>query len=83
MALTSRPRGTRAVAFTLIELLVVVAIIALPVSILLPSLSAARQQARAALCASNLRGLVRLDEVDLDVDRADFAEFQTLFTGGR
>ena len=42
------------VAFTLIELLVVVAIIALLIAILLPSLSQAREQARRAVCASNL-----------------------------
>jgi len=58
LGLEDKTRRSSRKGFTLIELLVVVAIIALLVTILMPALDQAKELARRAVCASNLRSMM-------------------------
>ena len=61
------------IGFTLVELLVVVSIIALLISILLPSLKKAREQAKVTVCLANLKGIATASLVYASDDSTEAA----------
>ena len=75
-------RSRHSKGFTLIELLVVVSIIALLISILLPSLGKAKEMANRAHCAANLRGIAIANNVYAQ-DNADSGSPTALFPDRR
>jgi len=77
--LSRHGRTTARAGFTLVELLVVIGIIALLISILLPSLNRAREQANRIKCASNLRQIALAGIMYANTNKGKFP--RTYFDG--
>jgi len=73
--------GRRAAGFTLVELLVVIGIAAVMVALLIPTLGAARRQARTLECLSNVRQLGSAFQTYLSQNGTSSFEYQMTRTG--
>ncbi len=68
--------------FTLVELLVVVAIIALLLSILLPAMGRAKEQANRAVCGNNLNGLFKSFSIYAQTYQDKFPQYSRTDSSG-
>jgi len=68
-------------AFTLVELLVVISIIALLLSVLMPALSAAREQGRSVVCGFRLRSLGSAMEMYANDNSGRYPYFRNSYPG--
>lgn len=64
-------------AFTLLELLISIAIIALLIGLLMPTLGRARERARATVCSSNLRSITQATAMYVDDDSSHLIPWYT------
>lgn len=69
--------------FTLVELLVVIGIIALLISILLPSLNRARETAKSVQCMSNMRQIGLAMQMYLNQSKGRYPRYDSLLPDGK
>ncbi len=76
------PTLTRHTGFSLVELLVVITIVAMLIAFLMPTITAARAQARQVGCAANLRSQFQAIMSYVGDDKSKALPYFTVYSGG-